>query len=62
MLTAEVKDDVPIPDRPWTFGILAAAQALGDLQALQAAGRKTVRVHLRGDTATAMAELLDLMR
>jgi hypothetical protein len=36
-----------VPDAPYSFSVLKRAQALGDLQALQAHGRKTVRVHLR---------------
>jgi glucose-6-phosphate isomerase len=62
MLTAEAEHDLPIPGKPWTFGALAAAQAFGDLQALEAGGRTAIRVHLRGDTVAAMAELLDLIR
>jgi transaldolase/glucose-6-phosphate isomerase len=45
-LTADHQGDVPIPGEPYTFSILADAQAVGDLQALQAAGRSVARVHL----------------
>ncbi|MGZ8599853.1 MAG: glucose-6-phosphate isomerase [Actinomycetota bacterium] len=38
--------DVPIPGRPYTFGALIDAQALGDLRALRARGRRTARVTL----------------
>ena len=43
-------EDVPIPGKPYTFSVLANAQALGDLNALQAAGRRVAKVHL-GSTA-----------
>jgi len=33
-----------IPGTPFTFGVLVDAQAVGDLQALRAAGRRSVRV------------------
>ncbi len=51
-LTADPKTDLPIPDEPGdtsssiSFGILIAAQALGDRQALLEAGRKVIRFHL----------------
>jgi len=35
---------VPVPDHAYDFGTLVAAQALGDLSALRAAGRRVVRV------------------
>lgn len=36
--------DLPIPGRTYSFGDLLAAQALGDLQALRARGRRVVRL------------------
>ncbi|HEU5002058.1 MAG TPA: glucose-6-phosphate isomerase [Actinomycetota bacterium] len=36
--------DLPIPGQPYSFGDLIAAQALGDLQALRARGRRVVRL------------------
>ena len=36
--------DVPVPGRPYTFGALIDAQALGDLEALRARGRRVARV------------------
>ncbi|MCH7737955.1 MAG: glucose-6-phosphate isomerase [Chloroflexi bacterium] len=43
-ITAEHVQDLDIPGAPFTFGVLADAQALGDLQALRASGRRSVRV------------------
>ena len=43
-ITAEHLQDLAIPGYPFTFGLLADAQAVGDLQALRAAGRRAVRV------------------
>ena len=45
-LTMEHTQDVAIPDAPYTFGVLADGQAVGDLQALRAAERRAVRVDL----------------
>jgi hypothetical protein len=38
--------DVPIPGRPYSFGTLIDAQALGDLRSLRARGRRVARVTL----------------
>ena len=46
LLTAEPPEDAPVPGEPYSFGTLAEAQALGDLQALQALGRRVARVRL----------------
>jgi transaldolase / glucose-6-phosphate isomerase len=40
----EPKEDLPIPDREFTFGQLIAAQAAGDLAALRERGRRAGRV------------------
>ncbi|MCI0345802.1 MAG: transaldolase, partial [Chloroflexi bacterium] len=45
-ITAEHSEDVPIPGRPFTFGVLQAAQAAGDFSSLAARGRPVVRLHL----------------
>lgn len=42
----DVKDDFEIPNQGLTFGTLIRAQALGDYEALIAAGRKAVRIKL----------------
>ena len=62
--TSEPVEDVKIPD--WTgasegrmnFGVLKAAQALGDAEALQRAGRRVIRFHLGDDPVGALRRLL----
>jgi glucose-6-phosphate isomerase len=39
-------DDVPVPDQPFSFGQLIAAQAAGDAQVLADHGRPVLRLHL----------------
>ena len=56
-LTQDEPDDLPIPGRPYTFGILKHAQALGDYQALRSAGRHVIRVNLGPDVAQGLDEL-----
>ena len=40
------KSDIAIPGKPYSFGVVADAQALGDFQALRALGRNIVRILL----------------
>ena len=49
-VTASHGQDLPIPGEPYTFSVLADAQALGDLRALQSQGRRVARTHLGTDT------------
>jgi hypothetical protein len=61
--TADAAADAPIPDEPGaetsevSFGVLEAAQALGDRRALEEKKRRVVRFHFRGDPARAIASL-----
>lgn len=57
-VTGEVVEDLPVPGRPFTFGRLQRAQALGDLRALAGRGRPTIRLHLT-DRAAGLAALID---
>jgi hypothetical protein len=46
-VTGAVTDDVAVPGRPFSFGRLEMAQALGDQRALAGRDRPVVRLHLR---------------
>ncbi|MGZ9234521.1 MAG: hypothetical protein ACXW4E_03275, partial [Anaerolineales bacterium] len=48
VITAEPTADFDVPTQGLTFGTLIRAQALGDYEALIAAGRKVLRIHLMG--------------
>ena len=66
--TADDPADLPIPAEPgarhsvMTFGVLKAAQAMGDAAALRKAGRPVLRVHLGAHPASGLAEFWDAMR
>jgi glucose-6-phosphate isomerase len=45
-VTGLVVQDLAVPDRPFTYGGLVAAQAAGDAQVLAAHGRPVLRLHL----------------
>ncbi len=57
MVTIDHKPDLAIPGEPYTFGVLADAQALGDLQTLRSLGRRVVRVHLGSAEAASFRTL-----
>lgn len=68
-ITADMAEDVSIPDRAGdqtssiSFGTLKTAQALGDREALLSAGRKVIRFHLGKDVAGGLKQLsTDLAR
>ena len=46
ILAADPATDIQIPGQHYTFGQLCNAQALGDFQALQAKGRRVIKIHL----------------
>ena len=57
-ITAAHQTDLPVPGEPYTFGVVADAQALGDLQALQATGRRVISLHAEQDDAASVGRLL----
>jgi len=63
--TADDPQDVAIPDEAGspassiTFGVLKAAQAIGDSQALLNSGRKVIRFHLGKDIVGILKRLAD---
>ena len=56
-LTADIDEDVPIPDAPYAFGTFIQAQALGDMRSLQGHGRRVLRAHLGADYENGLAAL-----
>jgi len=60
-LTGVVTEDLPVPGKPYTFGVLQAAQAAGDLEALSGRGRPALRLHLT-DRAAGIAQLVAAFR
>jgi hypothetical protein len=51
-ITARHRKGLPIPGKPYTLGVVADAEAQGDLEALQSLGRLVARIHFdRGDGA-----------
>jgi len=58
-ITGEPVRDITIPGVSFTFGVLADAQALGDLQALRGSGRRAVRVDVGQDPGQGIRKMAD---
>ena len=48
-VTADVEQDLAVPGEPYSFGVLVAAQALGDMKSLSSRNRRVIRIHLGRD-------------
>ena len=56
-ITADDASDLTVPGQKYTFGVVKAAQARGDLQVLAERGRRALRVHLGADVDADLAKL-----
>jgi len=56
-ITGDHALDVEIPGQKYSFGVVIAAQAAGDLAVLESRGRRAVRFHLGPDTAKGLRTL-----
>jgi transaldolase/glucose-6-phosphate isomerase len=56
-ITCDDAKDLAVPGKPYTFGVVKAAQARGDFQVLAERGRRALRVHLGPDVAAGLATL-----
>ncbi len=56
-LVGDDRADADVPGKPYTFGALAGAQALGDLLALKTAGRRVARLDVGSDPAAVLTAL-----
>jgi glucose-6-phosphate isomerase len=60
LLTADDGLATPVPETDYTFSMLKRAQALGDFEALAAAGRDVIHFHLEGPTTDLTEEFQNL--
>jgi glucose-6-phosphate isomerase len=61
IVTAQAENDVPVPDAPYSFGVLEMAQALGDFQSLDRANRRAAHIHLPDRSPESIARLANLL-
>jgi len=59
-ITGVHRTDLAIPDRPYSFGVLQRAQALGDYQALTSRGRRVLRVRCE-DVSRGLQQLTEVV-
>jgi transaldolase/glucose-6-phosphate isomerase len=57
--TANDPVDLPIPGESHSFGVMKAAQALGDLQSLQSRKRRALRIHIAGGIEAGLRRVLE---
>ncbi len=60
-ITADDRNDLPVPGQSFSFGVVKAAQARGDFQVLVDRGRRALRVHLQTDLQTGLRRLAEAM-
>jgi transaldolase/glucose-6-phosphate isomerase len=56
-ITCDDAEDLPVPGRKYTFGVVKAAQARGDFQVLAERQRRALRVHLGPDVVAGLTAL-----
>jgi hypothetical protein len=56
-VTCDDARDLPVPGQRYSFGVVKAAQARGDLAVLAERGRRALRVHLGPDVAAGLGTL-----
>jgi transaldolase/glucose-6-phosphate isomerase len=56
-VTCDDAEDLPVPGRALTFGVVKAAQARGDLAVLNERGRRALRLHLGADVEAGLEAL-----
>jgi transaldolase/glucose-6-phosphate isomerase len=57
-ITCDDPADIRVPTHSYSFGVVKAAQARGDLAVLVERGRRALRVHLK-DVDAGLTELAD---
>ena len=62
IVTAPADTDIPVPDAPYSFGVLEMAQALGDFQSLDRASRRAAHVHLPDRNPESLLRLARLLK
>lgn len=61
-ITGDAPQDLAVPGKRYTFGVVKTAQARGDFQVLVDRGRRALRVHLLGDPDAGLKRLVGLAK
>ena len=60
-ITADATEDLQVPGRGYTFGVVEAAQAQGDFDVLAERGRRVLRLHLGNEVTAGLEQLNRLL-
>ena len=60
-ITADADEDIQVPGHNYSFAVVEAAQAQGDLEVLAERGRRVLRVHLGNEVAAGLTQLARLL-
>ncbi|MBC8043814.1 MAG: transaldolase, partial [Rhizobacter sp.] len=60
-LTCDDAKDAPIAGRPYSFGVVKASQAIGDLESLKSRKYRAVRIHLSKNPVKDLAALVKMV-
>ena len=60
-VTAAPEEDIDVPGRRASFGVIEQAQAMGDFQVLVDRGRRALRVHIEGDHLAGLHRLASIV-
>ena len=61
-ITCEDAADIAVPEHAYTFGVVKAAQARGDLTVLGLRGRKAIRLHIAGDVGEGLRSITEMVK
>jgi hypothetical protein len=61
IVTSPPAEDLPIPNEPFSFGVLEMAQAVGDFQSLDRTGRRAMFVHLPRRDAELLRHVFEVL-
>lgn len=61
-ITCDDAEDIFVPEQKYTFGVVKAAQALGDFEVLLERKRRALRVHLGADVTAGLEKLNQLVK
>ena len=62
LITSDDRQSLPVPEEPYTFGVLKQAQALGDFEALKSKGLPVIRFHLTARVAGGLDQVTTLVK
>jgi transaldolase / glucose-6-phosphate isomerase len=59
--TGDIKNELKIPEKDYTFGILVTAQAQGDMKALRNRNRRGIRIHFKNAFEEGLKKISDFI-